>query len=131
MQTFAISIAQLLQGCWSMHRDKQKLIFWSVRLQFGEAGSRRTPIIMLKNDCGRARSDDSCKLIVLELILLRRIGHDSFAMKAILKHAATTMNALETSDSTRARKLIVMRAKGSLLRATYPCLRVSVAAPRC
>ena len=70
---------------------------------------------MLKNHCVQARYDDSCKLIVLELILLRRIGHDSFAMKAILKHAATTMNALETTDCTRARELIVMRAKNSLL----------------
>ena len=74
-----------------------------------------TPIIMLKNDFDRGRYDDSCKLIVLELILLRRLGHHSFEMKAILKHAATTMNALETTDSTRARELIVMRAKNSLL----------------
>ena len=70
---------------------------------------------MLKNDCVRVRFDDSRKLIVLELILLRRLGHHSFEMKAILKHAATTMNALETTDSTRARELIVMRAKNSLL----------------
>ena len=68
---------------------------------------------MLKNDCVQARYDDSCKLIVLELILLRRIGHDSFAMKAIMKHAATTMNGLETkaSTSTGARQLIPTRAK--------------------
>ena len=70
---------------------------------------------MLKNDCVRATFDDSRKLIVLELILLRRLYDDSFAMKAILKHAATTMNALETTDSTRARELIGMRAKNSLL----------------
>ena len=47
--------------------------------------------------------------------MLRRLGHHSFEMKAILKHAATTMNALETTDSTCARELIVMRAKNSLL----------------
>ena len=73
---------------------------------------------MLKNDCVRVRFDDSRKLIVLELILLRRLYDDSFAMKAILKHAATTMNALETTGSTRARELIVMRAKNSLLSCT-------------
>ena len=98
-----------------MHRDKQKQIFWSVRLQFGEAGRGRTPIIMIKSDFDRATFDDSCKLIVLELILLRRLGHHSFEMKAIVKHAATTVNALETTGSTRARELIVMRAKNSLL----------------
>ena len=71
----------------------------------------------LKNDCVRVRFDDSRKLIVLELILLRRLGHHSFEMKAILKHAVTTVNALETTGSTRARELIdiVMRAKNSLL----------------
>ena len=38
-----------------------------------EAGRAATPIIILKNDCVRARNDDSRKLIVLKLILLRRL----------------------------------------------------------
>ena len=50
--------------------------------------------------------------------MLRRLGHHSFEMKAIVKHAATTVNALETTGSTRARELIVMRAKNSLLSCT-------------
>ena len=92
----------------------------SERLQFREAGRVATPIIMLKNDCVRVRNDDSCKLIVLELILLRRLGHHSFEMKAILKHAVTTVNALETTGSTRARKLIPTRAKNPLLTPALP-----------
>ena len=75
---------------------------------------------MLKNDCVRVRFDDSRKLIVLELILLRRLYDDSFAMKAILKHAVTTMNGLETKASTGARQLIPTRAKNPLLTPALP-----------
>ena len=103
-----------------MQRRWQKLQIRSVRLQFREAGRVATPIIMLKNDCVRVRFDDSRKLIVLELILLRRLYDDSFAMKAIMNHAVTTMNGLETKASTVARQLIFTRAKNPLLTPALP-----------
>jgi len=59
---------------------------------------------MLKNDFDRARYDDSIQMIVLKLIFVRRMRRGQHTIAATRTHVVTTLNALETTGSTRARK---------------------------
>ena len=59
---------------------------------------------MLKNDFDRATYDDSIQMIVLKLIFVRRMRRGQHTIAATRTHVVTTLNALETTGSTRARK---------------------------
>ena len=84
-----------------MVRERQDLEFRSVRWQFGQAVAGPSPIIMLKSDCGRARNDDSSKLIELWVILARHFKRGYDMQTAMPAHLATTLNALGSLESTR------------------------------
>ena len=59
---------------------------------------------MLKNDFDRVRYDDSIQMIVLKLIFVRRMRRGQHTIAATRTHVVTTLNALETTGFTRARK---------------------------